>query len=92
MERLANNTLIIRNARLNDTGDNYICEAYDSVSDKIMHRVIVEASNDGVRVTPKSDIDVPQGSVLTLGCEVDTKPAKMIWSREVGRSWFSFEI
>ncbi|XP_058790382.1 cell adhesion molecule 3-like [Phymastichus coffea] len=75
-----NNTLVIRNVKVGDTGE-YKCRALTNPPVTILHKVFVQS--EGITVLPSDKNDVDQGASLTLTCQAgeDIKPLAMYWSR-----------
>ncbi|XP_014208994.1 uncharacterized protein LOC106639752 [Copidosoma floridanum] len=90
IDRLANNTLVIRNVAAENSSSEYICEALVSQQNREMIRHQIRVSPAGgdtshmVRVLPSEHEEVEQGSSLTLGCEYlgSLEPRGMFWSRQ----------
>ncbi|XP_070521260.1 protein amalgam isoform X2 [Cardiocondyla obscurior] len=86
--RLPDNTLVIYNASVEDSSDNYKCSILRNPDPIVLtHRLLVERSHQDpvspppqhshkgiIRVTPERKVDVEQGHSITLGCETDIQP------------------
>lgn len=94
--KLSNNTLVIHNASINDTSDNYKCTVLGEGNLVITHRLLVDpeklqdfvppqhSHKSIIRVTPSRRVEVHQGHSVTLGCETDIQPPPEIkWFIEV---------
>lgn len=90
IELLNNYTLVIRNARPEDSSDAYQCEALDVKDRKhVVHRLLVESADSSgedwmVRVLPQEFVELEQGESISLVCEArfDVRPKSIGWSRE----------
>lgn len=97
--RLPNNSLVIYNATVEDSSNNYKCSILQNPhSIDLTHRVLVDEnprqestppqhSHKGIiRVRPSKKVEVNQGHNITLGCETDIQPPPEIkWFIEVKR-------
>lgn len=100
--KLPNNSLVIYNASVNDTSNNYKCIILGGNNAMVTHRLLVDSekthppqhSHKGIiHVTPSKRVDVNQGHSIRLGCETDIHPSPEIkWFIEVTRSNKRFEI
>ncbi|KYQ49469.1 Neurotrimin, partial [Trachymyrmex zeteki] len=85
--RLPNNSLVIYNATVEDSSNNYKCSILQNPhSIDLTHRVLVDEnprqestppqhSHKGIiRVRPSKKVEVNQGHNITLGCETDIQP------------------
>ncbi|XP_066597949.1 lachesin-like [Prorops nasuta] len=88
---LENNTLVIKDATMNDTSDSYKCSVLDKNNPaEIVHRVVIETKRPAtgsaslnIRVTPDERVVVKHGERITLGCHIDLRPAPEIkWFRK----------
>ncbi|XP_003394043.1 opioid-binding protein/cell adhesion molecule homolog [Bombus terrestris] len=97
MVRLWNNTLVIYNATLNDTSNDYECSILNKPPITIKHRVLVsdeapvpsplpprqQHKPPPVHVTPAKRVEVNVGQNITLGCESREEPMSEIkWYHE----------
>ncbi|EZA50343.1 Lachesin [Ooceraea biroi] len=85
---LPNNSLVIHNASVNDTSNDYKCTVLAENNLVITHRLLVDPapekthqqsvpqhSHKGIiRVMPSRRVDVIQGHSVRLGCETDIQP------------------
>ncbi|XP_029161634.1 lachesin-like [Nylanderia fulva] len=87
--RLPNNSLVIYNASVSDSSNDYNCSILrQSNSINLIHRLLVDPeriheqspsppqhSHKGIiRVIPARQIEVNQGNSIKLGCETDVQP------------------
>lgn len=85
--RLPNNSLVIYNATVEDSSNNYKCSILQNPhSIDLTHRLLVDEnprqestppqySHKGIiRVKPSKKVEVNQGHNITLGCETDIQP------------------
>ncbi|KYN20034.1 Neurotrimin, partial [Trachymyrmex cornetzi] len=85
--RLPNNSLVIYNATVEDSSNNYKCSILQNPhSIDLTHRLLVDEnprqestppqySHKGIiRVRPSKKVEVNQGHNITLGCETDIQP------------------
>ncbi|KAK1131608.1 hypothetical protein K0M31_017900 [Melipona bicolor] len=94
--RLPNNTLVIYNATINDTSDDYECSILNKPPITIKHRVMVvsepypaspalppteQYKPSLIRVIPARKVEVNAGENVTLGCETKTQ-----WTPEI--KWY----
>lgn len=98
MVRLWNNTLVIYNATLNDTSNDYECSILNKPPITIKHRVLVSEQAPVpstspptqqhkpplIQVIPAKRVEVNVGQNITLGCETRIEPISEIkWYHEV---------
>lgn len=92
--RLPNNTLVIYNASVEDSSNNYKCSILRNPDPiNLTHRLLVDEpvspppqhSHKGIiRVIPSRKVEVNQGHTIRLGCETDIQPPPEIkWFIEV---------
>ncbi|XP_012278144.1 protein amalgam isoform X2 [Orussus abietinus] len=83
--RQPDHSLLIIDAQLNDTSDNYICEVVTDPIVRVMHRLRVEPDEVEplIQVTPGKRVEIMQGESIKLGCKTRLQPPYEIrWSRK----------
>lgn len=83
--RLSNNSLVIYNATVKDSSNNYKCSIQrqpDTID--VIHRVLVDPVDEHrakiIRVIPNKRIKVKEGDNVKFGCEMDTDtPVEIKW-------------
>jgi len=97
--RFPNNSLVIYNASVEDSSNNYKCSILRKPDPiELIHRLLVDErpheestisppqhSHKGIiRVIPSKRVEVNQGHTIKLGCETDIQPPPEIkWFIEV---------
>jgi len=92
--KLSNNSLMIYNASVNDTSDNYKCSVLGESNDHVMviHRLLVDpektpsqnSHKSVIHVSPSRRVEVNQGKSISLSCWTSIEPQPEIkWFIEV---------
>ncbi|XP_020299947.1 lachesin-like [Pseudomyrmex gracilis] len=74
--RMPNNSLVIYNATVSDSSDSYRCSIIirKNYTIDLIHRVLIDPMDKGIRVTPSRRINVVEGTSTRFGCETNIQP------------------